>query len=337
MPSKEIIHIRAGAFEGFSSLLWEKGVDPSLVLQKIGLDEACLETPDFLIPTDMYRHALNHAAQLCREPHFGLLMSQKQTLHKFGAIGYLMMHANTVGQSIACLDQYLRIHDTGSTARMDIRKGTVLWMVGLRALCGVSALQHTELAIGIAVKVIRTISSEKWSPTAVYFEHSKPKNVKIHERIFRCPVFFEQAANGLEFPADFLETKLPSADMGLYKIIQSHIEGIAEEKGDDFVGLVKQSIEENLERGKPCIQATAQEFGMGTAQFQRKLKQEGANFQDALQDVRYGLACKYLSDTDMSVATISTLLAYAEPAVFSRAFRRNAGVTPRDWRRQNIP
>ena len=68
---------------------------------------------------------------------------------------------------------------------------------------------------------------------------------------------------------------------------------------------------------------------------QRKLKQEGAVFQDALQDVRHSLARKYLADTDMSLATIATLLAYAEPAVFSRAFRRNFDMTPREWRRQN--
>jgi len=132
-----------------------------------------------------------------------------------------------------------------------------------------------------------------------------------------------------------LKTKLLTADLGLYKIIQSHIEGIEKQKGDDFVSLVKQSIQDNIENGKPCLKNTAQTFGMSAAQMQRKLRQEDAVFQDILQDVRHGLACKYLADTDMSLATIATLLAYAEPAVFSRAFRRNFGMTPRDWRRQN--
>ena len=215
MSHLETLHIRAGAFEGFRAILWEHGIDPSTVFSEIDLDETSLDFPDFLVPVHKYRAALNLAAKLTNQPHFGLLMSQKQTLHKFGAIGYLMMHASTVGQSISCLDQYLRIHDVGSVANIEIKNNTALWMVSLRALSGVSALQHTELALGLAVKVIRLISSEAWSPDAVYFEHAKPKNTSVHEQVFRCPIYFEQAANGLEYPEAFLRAKLPTADMGL--------------------------------------------------------------------------------------------------------------------------
>ena len=331
----EEIHIRAGAFEGFHSLLSEYGIEPSEILTQVGIDEISLKFPDTQIATSKYRRALNLAAELTGEPHFGLLMSQKQTLHKFGAIGYLMMHASTVGQSIACLDQYLRIHDAGSTAVIDIRNKTALWTVSLRVVGSESIVQHTELALGLAIKILRIISYETWRPSAMYFERAKPKCTQVHEKIFKCPVYFEQAANALEFPEQLLRTKLPSADRGLYQIIQSHIEGLAKEKGDGFIGLVKQSIQESLEDGKPCLQGTAKQFGMSTAQLQRKLKQEGAVFQDAVQDVRHGLACKYLADTDMPLATIATLLAYAEPAVFSRSFKRNCGVTPREWRREN--
>lgn len=335
MTDLKTIHIRAGAFEGFRSLLLEYGINPSIIFLDIGLDESSLNFPDCLVPTETYRRALNLAARLTGQPHFGLLMSQKQTLHKFGAIGYLMMHASTVGQSISCLDQYLRIHDAGTVANIEIRNTDVLWTVWLRAIGEESLLQHTELALGIAVKTLRIISTETWRPRAVYFEHSKPEDTSIHEQVFKCPIYFEQATNGIEYPESFLRTKLPTADLGLFNIIQSHIEGIAKEKGDDFVSKVKQSIQENLEDGKPCLEKTAKEFRLSPAQFQRKLKQNDANFQDALQDVRNSLACKYLADTDMSLATISTLLAYAEPAVFSRSFKRNFGLTPRDWRCQN--
>ncbi len=233
MSHLETLHIRAGAFEGFRALLWEHGIEPAAIFSEINLDESSLNFPDFLVPTQKYREALNLAAKLTNQPHFGLLMSQKQTLHKFGAIGYLMMHASTVGQSISCLDQYLRLHDVGTVASIEIRNKVVLWTVGLRALSGVSALQHTELALGIAVKVVRLISSETWCPDAVYFEHAKPKNTSVHEQVFRCPIYFEQAANGLEYPEAFLKTKLrfkvytPDNSM-LSKIIKNDFETVPE-------------------------------------------------------------------------------------------------------------
>ena len=104
------------------------------------------------------------------------------------------------------------------------------------------------------------ISSETWSPAAVYFEHSKPKNTSLHKRIFRCPIYFEQATNGIEFSEELLRTKLPTADAGLYKIIQSHIENISKEKGDDFVSRVKQFIEEDLENGQTKPKSTAEKI-----------------------------------------------------------------------------
>jgi AraC-like DNA-binding protein len=336
MLLNESTRIRTGAFEGFRSLLSEHNVDPNVIFSELELEEEALQQPDSLIPVTTYRRALNLAAEYANQPNFGLLMSQRQTLHKFGAVGYLMLHANTVGDSIKCLDRYLRIHDAGSNARLDTNKGVVLWLLGLNVLDGVSTQQHVELGIGLAAKIIRIICSETWKPSAIYFEHTPSKNSGVYEKVFGCPVYFEQAANSLEFPEKLLHTKLPGADPVLYKIIQSHVEGVEKEKGDNFANLVKRFIQENLEDGKPCLAKASRYFGMSASQMQRKLKQEGTAFQDALQDVRHGLACKYLADTDMPLATISMLLAYAEPAVFSRAFRRHFGMSPRDWRRQNM-
>jgi AraC-like DNA-binding protein len=262
-------------------------------------------------------------------------MSQKQSLHKFGAVGYLMLHAQTIGQSIACLDRNLRIHDAGSVTHLDVRNNVVLWILGLDALEGISTIQHVELGIGLATKLIRTIGSETWNPSAIYFEHSKPANTNVHEKIFGCPVLFDQGANALEFPEELLGEKLLGADPVLYKILQSYVDGIGQKKADNFVNMVKRSIQDSLKNGKPCLRRTAEEFGMSSAQLQRKLKQDEAVFQDMLQEIRHSLARKYLLDTNMSLATIAALLAYAEPAVFSRSFKRNFGMTPRAWRQEN--
>lgn len=333
--NKEIFHIRAGAFEGFRSLCCELGHNPAEIFDAIGLDESILNFPETLVPTLKFRQALNLAAHLLNNPHFGLHMSQKQTLHKFGAIGYLMVHANTVGQSIVCLDQYLSIHDPGTTAKIEISDGTVLWTVSFSAFGEESIIQHAELGIGIAVKTLRTISRETWRPDAIYFEHEKPSNISIYERIFKCPVYFSQSINAIEFPETFLHTKVPRADPALFNIIKSHIDGVSNQKSEDFTSEVRYAIQIGLERGKPRVEHIAEEFAMSVPQLRRKLKRENTNYQTLLQDTRSSMACKYLSDSDMSLATISALLSYAEPAIFSRAFKKSFGQSPRSWRQQN--
>ena len=89
-----------------------------------------------------------------------------------------------------------------------------------------------------------------------------------------------------------------------------------------------------MEDGRPTLEGTAAQIGMNRSQLQRRLKQSDTSFQDLFQEVRHGVACKYLSGTELPLATISTIVGFAEPAVFSRAFKRRTGKTPRDWRKE---
>ncbi|WP_265282906.1 helix-turn-helix domain-containing protein [Verminephrobacter aporrectodeae] len=48
-----------------------------------------------------------------------------------------------------------------------------------------------------------------------------------------------------------------------------------------------------------------------------------------MREARRNLAC-----THLSIATIAYALGYADPAYFSRAFTRDAGLSPRSFRTQ---
>jgi AraC-like DNA-binding protein len=48
--------------------------------------------------------------------------------------------------------------------------------------------------------------------------------------------------------------------------------------------------------------------------------------------VRAELACNFLRETDLSIAEIGERVGIQDIAKFRRAFRRWAGVTPREWR-----
>jgi len=66
---------------------------------------------------------------------------------------------------------------------------------------------------------------------------------------------------------------------------------------------------------------------------QKRLEAEGVAFSDLLQDVRERLAKKYLCE-DYSVEQITYLLGFSEPSVFRKAFKKWAGLTPREYRQQ---
>jgi len=64
---------------------------------------------------------------------------------------------------------------------------------------------------------------------------------------------------------------------------------------------------------------------------QNHLEAEGVVFSDLLRDIRYRLAQQYLRE-NYSVEQITYLLGFSEPSVFRKAFKKWAGVTPRQYR-----
>jgi len=64
----------------------------------------------------------------------------------------------------------------------------------------------------------------------------------------------------------------------------------------------------------------------------RHLREEGSAFRELSNEVRFGLACELLENTDMAVSQIAAVLRYSELSAFTRAFQRWSGQSPSAWR-----
>ena len=65
---------------------------------------------------------------------------------------------------------------------------------------------------------------------------------------------------------------------------------------------------------------------------QRRLGNEGTNFQNLLNSVREDLANYYLKNSDLTHTQISFLLGFNDPNSFFRAFHNWTGTTPESAR-----
>ena len=77
----------------------------------------------------------------------------------------------------------------------------------------------------------------------------------------------------------------------------------------------------------------ARQIGIHERTLNRRLREAGTTFRREFEDIRYEIARQLLTDTDMPLSQIASSLNYADGTVFSRAFKRWSGETPKDWRR----
>jgi len=91
---------------------------------------------------------------------------------------------------------------------------------------------------------------------------------------------------------------------------------------------VQRTLVDILPAGEATVDAVCDRLAMSRRSLQRKLKDEGENFQSVLEATRAELSMHYLKHADMSVQEISYLLAYRDPNSFYRAFQGWTGMTP---------
>ena len=91
----------------------------------------------------------------------------------------------------------------------------------------------------------------------------------------------------------------------------------------------------DLNEGTTALADVAEIAGVSSRTLQRKLANLGLTYSDILEAARYENASRLLRDTDCKIIEVAFASGYADPAHFSRAFRRMTGVTPRQFREQS--
>lgn len=335
ISQKESLVIRIGSLEGFRDFVFERGGNPDRILEELNLDQSLWATPDHMIPVEKYRRAINLAAEQTNLQHFGLLLSQRQSFDKFGAIGYLIKHSPNLGTAIRHLSTFLERHDRSTRSHLSVDGETASWIYRVPYLPKTSDVHQCELGAGLALKFIRSNVDPRWSPEAVLLPHSAPKDQRLIDRVFRCPIYFEADVTTLEFPASDLDLPLTLADPRLHEILLDFLEEWRAGIAQDVTSLVEAAIDDALGEEPVTLVDIAQKLGLGRSELQRKLRSRGKTYQHILESARLERAQKLMTDTDMPLTEISVALGYAQLAVFTRAFKRATDVAPSEWRRRH--
>jgi AraC-like DNA-binding protein len=97
---------------------------------------------------------------------------------------------------------------------------------------------------------------------------------------------------------------------------------------------VERQIEALLPEGTLRIDSVAKAIGLSRQTLYRRLKAEGTTFETLVERVRRRLALRFIRDEGLAVKETAWRLGFAEPAAFSRAFKRWTGKSPADMRRR---
>lgn len=104
----------------------------------------------------------------------------------------------------------------------------------------------------------------------------------------------------------------------------------------DFLIAMQQIVEMLLLQGQSNVKLAAEAAGMTVRTLQRRLTEAGVSYTQLVNTTRVDIAARWLQTGELSITEIATMLGYTDASNFTRAFRRQTGVSPQAFREAHV-
>jgi AraC-like DNA-binding protein len=325
--------IRSASLTNYADVARKAGLDPSRMLREAGLPARALDNPDVLVPLEAVRSLLEASAERSGVEGFGLLMAEARRLSNLGPLGLLVREQSTLRRAVEAFVSYgRRINDA---LLLTIEEAGDVVVLREELVMGHSGpvRQSTELAIGVAFRMLRQLLGPEWRPRRVCFAHDAPRDRSVHERLFGRCVEFGHDFNGVVCALADLERPNPEADPELARLARKLLD--AEPGGSARMSMkaqVRDVVVMLLGTGGLSVDRAAQHLGIDRRTIHRRLVRESETFSGIVEAVRRELADRYLRDRDRSLTEIASLLGFSGPSGFSHWYRKHFNERPSERR-----
>lgn len=170
---------------------------------------------------------------------------------------------------------------------------------------------------------------QKW-PNKVQFTHQQETvNTVLYQSTFNSIPSFSHENNQLIYNLSTNNTH----EIDYPVLINPIIHAIKKQFPDmSFNEMIKIILQVTLGFVYPTRENVANTLSMSIRTLQRRLNEEGFNFNEILLEVRKSRASQYLSYQQLTLDQISLLLGYKAKSQFLKAFRSWFGMTPKEYR-----
>jgi AraC-like DNA-binding protein len=332
----EVPLIRSNVIVPIGTFLAGMGAPVERFFQRAGLPPWVLTDLEALIPTASVGRLLAHAARVEGIPNLGALAARNGRIDSLGTYGRLVRASRTLGDALATAVHFHATFTSGSDVWLASRGKDVKLCQAFTARtdsAGEAWRQVSQYGAMFMLRVVRLAAGPTWQPRCVELQIAECAALRDTEPLSFADVRFGQPMTAITFPRALLDELLPpfTGDVPVSHSVQ---EWEASAPARDLVESVVQVVETLSWEGYPDIQMTADFIGISVRTLQRHLAAAGVTHEALVGRARFATAVALLEETDSKILDIALDLGYSDHAHFTRAFRRWAGCSPQQFRRQ---
>ncbi len=330
--------LSVGFVHGLADALRVAGHDPIPLLEQYGLDNARLAEPRARLSIPRYMRLGHAAIQLSGDAGLGLSMGVHTRLSQVGLAGVTAAQAPTVREAARALIRFEPLYAynyRGQSSFHEDTRGAWLRFYSINPYNAYNRFVVDSVLAGWAAQ-LGALAGQPLQVEKVEIEFPATSYTEQYGALFNCPVEFASGTNQLRLNQATLALRnpehCPSTWRHLLEICERELEQLTRTRS--LRERISQLLGPLLNGREPDLEEVANRLQLPTWTLRRKLAEEGTQFRAILNDTRRDLAMAYIRDTELAFGEIAYLLGFASAEAFQRAFKRWAGKTPGEFRRE---
>ena len=320
--------IRLNLVEPLLRLLDQRGIDAEDLLERFSLKSAEISNPEVFVPAPKMYEIVEKLADLSGDPFFGIHAGESLDPWAWSPLSDIAHISATLGEFLLRFMDSAQQDASSVIFSLNTQNGRTTFREG-RVTDGGTFPRHNDgFTIAYLLAIIRRAVGSDWDGARVLARCCDPGAIPSHYLGIRTAGTDSLGAS-ISFPASWLLRPVvieQSATMPVSQPLESSPSGGFTE---DFRKLIRPYLQESdLDMDRLAVICR-----LSKRTLSRRLQAQGTTAQREILALRRVKAEKELRDTTLAISIIAARAGYSNPAVFSRAFKRWTGMSPRNFRK----
>jgi AraC-like DNA-binding protein len=336
----------------------QKDIPPETLCRQAGIDLPALQGGGKVeLNADQVDLLWQNALYKSQDPLFGLHFGEVMQLNALGIVGAIVRNSPTIGDALQQCVAYTPLltdlfdmkldHGSdvsrrpGGSSEGRSRPGGGSRRFAIRLLpfpdkmgrYPVMQRQTLDLSMAFILHELDGLLLTKMKPELVILPHVAEHEAE-YRRVLRCDRVLAGDEYYMEFDGALWDMPIVMANYELQGLLLAYADRykVALDGSTSIRTRISNLLHRTCYLGMPGLDEVAANLNLSVRSLQRRLREEGVNFQELAESVRKTMALRYLEGGAHQVKEIAAMLGYTDIGAFTRAFKRWTGKTPSEHR-----